>query len=219
MEWFSDFWHLVFVAFVSLFAPINPIGSALIVDPFFRSASIQARKLYAQKVALYSFSICVISVLIGNAIFKLFGISLPVVQLAGGIMICRMGWGLLNPSTSTKDPDKVANTSDSTSNIDSILFYPISFPITTGAGTISVLLTLIAHGQHLHVEDYVLNLSAIIVATALMCSAVFLCYANTHILLARVGERGERIINSLSAYLVFCVGIQIGFSGLQQLIR
>lgn len=218
MEWMSDFLHLVFVAFVSLFPPVNPIGSALIVDPFFHGTHPGERRFYAKKIALYSFGICIVATLLGSWIFKLFGISLPVVQLAGGILICQMGWKLLSTGIGDKGSDGVSSPSDTKKNIESILFYPIAFPITTGAGTISVLLTLSAHGHRADYVEYFANLAAVFAAITLMCLSVYFCYAYTPALLKRVGERGERIINSLSAYLVFCVGIQIGFAGLKQLL-
>jgi multiple antibiotic resistance protein len=99
------------------------------------------------------------------------------------------------------------------------LFYPIAFPVTTGAGTISVLLTLSAHGHAQGLETYLMNLGALFVAIVLMCMVIFMSYAFTPAFLHRIGQQGQQIVNSLSAFLVFCVGIQIVAEGVTTLIK
>jgi multiple antibiotic resistance protein len=219
VEWISSFLHLVFVGFVALFPPVNPIGTALILDPFFRGISLENRRIYSRRIAFYCLGLCTIAMLVGSWIFKLFGISLPVVQLAGGILICRMAWKLLSTGDEVKDSDSSINPSDKEKNIETILFYPLAFPMTTGAGTIAVLLTLSARGHNTNYSKYLTNTLALFVAIVLMCAFVYFCYANTPTLLKRLGRRGEQVVNGLSAFLVFCVGLQIGFDGLLALIR
>src|ERR1700742_1463818 len=145
MQFDLPFLHLIFIGFLSLFPAVNPVGSAFIVDPLLAGLDLGERKRAAKKVAFYCFIICTVSALIGSWILKLFGISIPIVQLAGGIMICRMGWQLLTTDNDVKGKKETAQPSRDISNIDDFLFYPIAFPMTTGAGTISVILTLSAH--------------------------------------------------------------------------
>jgi multiple antibiotic resistance protein len=219
MEWTTNFLHLVFVGFFALFPPVNPIGTALILDPFFRGVSLEERKSYSRRIAIYCIGICTVAMLAGSWIFKLFRISLPVVQVAGGILICRMAWQLLSTGGEAKGGDSAATVSDEGKNVENILFYPLAFPMTTGAGTISVLLTLSARGHSADYSVYFTNISALFVAILIMCIFVYVCYAYTPALLRRIGARGEQVVNGLSAFLVFCVGIQIGFDGLKQLLH
>ncbi|HMH20925.1 MAG TPA: MarC family protein, partial [Puia sp.] len=132
------FLQLVFVGFFSLFPAVNPVGSAFIVDPLLTGLNMPERKNAAKKVALYCFIICAVSVLAGSWILKLFGISIPIVQVAGGIMICRMGWQLLTSDDVIKGNKEKARPDRKAGDIENILFYPLAFPMTTGAGTISV---------------------------------------------------------------------------------
>jgi multiple antibiotic resistance protein len=163
------------------------------------------RIIAAKKIAIYSFMICAVATVIGSWIFKLFGISIPVVQIAGGILICKMGWQLLSsnndvkPKEETKSPD----TDTDMASVNKILFYPLSFPTTTGAGTISVLLTLSAHGNAKKISVYFINLGALIFAVLLMAVVIFLSYAYTPILIKKLGEKGGQIVIRLSAFLVF----------------
>lgn len=222
MQFDLPFLHLIFIGFLSLFPAVNPVGSAFIVDPLLNGLNLQERKNAAKKISLYCLAICTVSALIGSWILKLFGISIPIVQLAGGIMICRMGWQLLTSDDEIKGKKETAQPQSRegrAGEIENFLFYPISFPMTTGAGTISVLLTLSAHETENGLIEHITNLGALFIAIVLMCILIYICYANTPRIIQRLGPRGEQIVNRLSAFLVFCIGMQIASSGIRALIR
>lgn len=215
MQFDLPFLHLIFIGFLSLFPAVNPVGSAFIVDPLLGGLNFQERKRAAKKVAFYCFAICAVSALVGSWILKLFGISIPIVQLAGGIMICRMGWQLLTTDNEIKGKKETAQPTSR----DNILFYPVAFPMTTGAGTISVILTLSAHEEEKNLVAHFMNLGALFIAILLICLLIYICYANTPRLIHRLGPRGEQIVNRLSAFLVFCIGMQIAYTGIRTLMK
>ncbi len=221
MTSFITFIHLAFIAFITLFPPVNPVGTSFILDPMLSQLNRKERLIAAKKIAFYCFVICVTSVIIGSWILKLFGLSLPIVQIAGGLTICNMGWNLLNSDNETTDKiasDKVIQPEDKFSKIENSLFYPMAFPMMCGAGTISVLLTLSASTSFKNVEQYLMNTSALIVGIIAMIIVVYICIANTHLLIGRIGERGKQIVNRLSAFIVFCIGLQIFWEGLKALL-
>lgn len=220
MEIALAFLHLVLIGFVALIPPVNPVGTALIIDPMLSGLDPAERRAAAKRIAFYCFVISCASVGAGSWIMKLFGISLPIVQLAGGILICRMGWDLLTSDTSVaKESGDTITDEHQKVKTSKLLFYPIAFPMTTGAGTISVLLTLSARGESEIFSEYVNNLGALFIAIAMMCLVIYWCYAFTPLLIKRLGSRGEEIMNRLSAFLVFCVGLQIGVGGLMHIIK
>jgi multiple antibiotic resistance protein len=218
MHFDLPFFQLIFFAFISLFPAVNPIGSAFIVEPLLGDLSMPDRRRASKKVALYSFAICTVTALIGSWVLKIFGISIPIVQLAGGIMICRMGWQLLTTDNEIKSKKETAHP-ELTANIDNILFYPVAFPMTTGPGTISIILTLSAHPNEASLSEHFLNLSALVIAILGICLLVYISYTNTPRITHRLGSRGEQIVNRLSAFLVFCIGMQIAFSGIRVLAK
>lgn len=189
------------------------------IDPLLKDLQGPERKNASLKIALYAFLICSTTVFFGSWIFKLFGISLPVVQLAGGILICKMGWDLLSSNDSGKGSEETAGPANLSEKIGDILFYPLAFPMTTGAATISVLLTLSAQGHDNVLSAYLTHLSALMVSITLMCLLVYFCYSYTHALIQRLGPRGSQVLNRLSAFLVFCVGIQIAVEGITNLLK
>ncbi|MGI4749239.1 MAG: MarC family protein [Janthinobacterium lividum] len=221
-EFYHSFINLVFIGIIALFPVINPIGSAFIVSPYFVGLNKKEKRKVVQKVSLYAFLICVVSLFAGQWILKLFGISIPVIQLAGGIMICKIGWELLSSDKTTQVQANNAalnNPDTGYEHVASKLFYPISFPITTGPGTISVLFTLSAHSATDNMNSYLINTLALLVSVLVMCTLIYIFYFNTKTLIHFLGENGENIVNRISAFLIFCVGLQIAFTGLKVLFK
>ncbi|SFC40758.1 MarC family protein [Kaistella jeonii] len=215
---FPAFIHLIFIGFIALFPVINPLGSAFIVSPYFSGLNRQERLNAIKRISLYAFSICLFTLIIGHWILQLFGITIPIIQLAGGILICKTGWEFLSPQK--QDPTEVIPTDAQylSHELENKLFFPITFPITTGAGTIAVLFTLSAHGASKNISQYLINNSAIMIAVSALCVLVFICYLNANRLIQYLGSQREKIINSIMAFLIFCVGLQIAVEGITQLI-
>jgi multiple antibiotic resistance protein len=213
--------QFVFIGLIALFPVVNPLGTAFIVNHYFSELSDKERINAVKKIAFYVFIICLVVLVTGQWILKLFGISVPIVQLAGGIMICKIGWDFLTPTNA----DDALNSSvgkkglDPESTIENKLFYPIAFPITAGAGTISVLFTLSANGSDKSISQYLIYISAILVSVIGICLLVFICYVNANKLINYLGSHREKIVNSIMAFLIFCVGLQIATEGITQLIK
>lgn len=214
-----SFVHLLFIGIIALFPVVNPIGSAFIINPYLDDLSKAEKRNAVKKITLNAFSICVISLFAGHWILQLFGLSIPVIQLAGGIMICKMGWESLSSDKKQENTPAIDNELERSMSIQGKLFYPITFPITTGAGTISVLFTLSAHTARDHFIDYLISSSAIVCAIVVMCILIYIFYFNTKRIIQLLGANGEMIINRISAFLIFCVGLQIATSGILNLIK
>lgn len=216
------FFHLMFIGFVALFPVVNPIGTAFVVMPYFAHLDQAGKRRAVRTITLYAFCVCIVGLLAGRWILGLFGLSIPVVQVAGGIMICKIGWEFLSTDKDGQDGDGAATGGAvmpviDDHGIDDKLFYPITFPVTTGAGTLSVLFTLSAHGAGHTLKDSLVNTGAIVLAIVLICVLVYVFYLNTRRLLRFLGSQGERIFNRVIAFFIFCVGLQIAASGLKAL--
>jgi multiple antibiotic resistance protein len=218
---FYSFVHFVFVGFIALFPVVNPIGSAFIVSPYISELPQKNRINAIKRITFYAFCLCLITLLTGHWILELFGLSIPIIQLAGGIMICKTGWDFLESpkQNSVEEPSSEEEILSHQTEIESKLFYPITFPITTGAGTIAVLFTLSAQGANKNTFQYLINTSAIIIAVTGMCLFIFFCYVNANRLIKYLGSQREKIVNNIMAFLIFCVGLQIAVEGITQLVK
>lgn len=218
---YTVFIHLVLLGFVALFPVMNPIGSAFIVNPYFTGLSRKERASAVKKITFYALLICVLTLLAGHWILELFGLSIPVIQLAGGIMICKIGWEFLAADDKESGTDTSAGhqQSEHHSNVEDKLFYPITFPITAGAGTIAVLFTLSAQEASSNLSQYMFNVAALLVSIIGVCILVYFFYLNTNRLIGYIGSHNEKIINRIMAFLIFAVGLQIAWGGIVHLVK
>jgi multiple antibiotic resistance protein len=220
-EGYHSFIHLLFIGVIALFPVVNPLGSAFMVSPYLVILDKDKRRVAVQKITFYAFCICTVSLFAGHWILELFGLSIPVIQLAGGIMICKIGWESL-ASDKKPDDNESALTNGNTDRFTYIqdkLFYPITFPVTTGAGTISVLFTLSAHSARANVKQYLINTCAILLAIVFICILIYIFYLNTKRIINFVGSQGKTIIDRITAFLIFCVGLQIAVTGISSLVK
>lgn len=219
MAHFHSFIQLIFIGIITLFPVINPIGTAFVVSSHLAHLSNEDKKRAVKKITFYAFCICTVTLFAGHYILEIFGISIPVIQLAGGIMICKMGWESLSSDDTAKAEVNLNLPKSTFHNIESKLFYPLTFPVTTGAGTLSVLFTLSANSATGNFSNYLINTGAILLAVIAMCILVYIFYLNTKRIINYLGSNGERIVNRITAFLIFCVGLQIAISGIQTLIK
>ena len=136
-------------------------------------------------------------------------------------MICRIGWQFLTVDDKEVKEKEVKEKAEPehAKSAENNLFYPITFPITAGAGTIAVLFTLSAQGANADLSVYLLNICALLVSIIGICILIFIFYLNTNRLISFIGLHNEEIINRFMAFLIFCVGLQIAAGGIISLVK
>ncbi|WP_461453039.1 MarC family protein [Mucilaginibacter sp.] len=218
---FNTFIHLIFIGFVALFPVVNPLGTAFILSPYFSDLTRKERLSAVKRITFYSFIICAVTLFVGHWILELFGLSIPIIQLAGGIMICKIGWEFLSSNNTDAQKDKASSSKEleKIKELENKLFYPITFPITAGAGTIAVLFTLSAQSADKDISIYLVNMGALFISVIGICLLIFIFYLNTNRLISYIGTHNEEIINRVMAFLIFCVGLQIASGGIIHLVK
>jgi len=200
----------------ALFPIVDPIGGA----PVFLSLTIdytpQARRLLARRIAINSFILLIASFTIGSHVLTFFGISLPVVQVGGGMIVIATGWSMLKQKN-TNDRTAVGRTVSGTDVLREA-FYPLTLPLTVGPGSISVAITLGANAPH-NLGANLLSILAAAIGSAFVAWTIYLCYAFADRLALAVGPTGTNVIIKLSSFLLVCIGVQIAWNGASQLIR
>ena len=104
--------------------------------------------------------------------------------------------------------------------IESQIFYPITFPISIGPGSVSVILTLMASASTK--DDWVrsaVNYLVIAVVIVLMCLILYLFLSQGHRIMQKLGSNGTIVINKMVAFFTFCVGMQIVVAGVAKLFH
>jgi multiple antibiotic resistance protein len=207
------------LAFSALLPVINPLGSALIFLGVVGSAPADVFRSLARKVAIDTVLFLLTIELIGAAILTFFGISLPVVQLAGGFVLAGMGWGLLNDKDEGKTAKQTAaDESGGRGVLGDKVFYPLTFPITAGPGCIVVTLTLSAHASNAGVVANVLAHVGIAIAVLALSLSVLVCYTYAPKITQKVAPQTAQGILRVIAFVLMCIGVQIAWNGLEAMI-
>jgi len=200
----------------ALFPIVNPLGGSPIFLALTNDYSRGSRRLLAQRIAMNCFILLVASFLIGTHVLAFFGISLPVVQIGGGLVVISTGWALLKQRD--EDDRGQAHRNVDPQDIFRHAFYPLTLPLTVGPGSISVAITLGANAPRLSVQNLLAILGAVI-GSALIAFSVFLCYGFADRLAQLLGATGMTVIMRLSSFLLVCIGVQILWNGASVLLR
>jgi multiple antibiotic resistance protein len=215
MARFAQFFALSFSA---LFPVINPIGSALMFLGIVGVTDAKVYKTLARKIAISTALFLLIIDAAGATVLKLFGISLPVVQLAGGLVLAAMGWSLLNQKDAAGAHDPSPAVPD-TSGLQRKIFYPFTFPLTAGPATLVVMLTLSAHASRGKLFHIVFAQAGVVSGMVLMCFAVFIAYAWAPRITAKISPSTAHGILRVIAFVLLCIGVQIAWNGLSSLLN
>ena len=203
------------LVYAALFPIVNPFGSA----PFFLSLTDQytnvERARIARQIAINSFLLLLGSLLIGSHVLGFFGVSLPIVRVAGGLVVTAFGWKLLN---SAAPPDHNHDTQSAAAHEDPDTFYPLTMPLTVGPGSISVAITI--GSQRASTADwqqFTLESAGAVASLVAMALTVYLCYRFAPRLVSALGRGGMNVVVRLSAFILLCIGIQILWNGIRDL--
>ena len=206
------------LAFSALLPVVNPLGSALVFLGLVGEAPAEVYRRLARTISIYTVLFFLVVELVGTALLAFFGISLPVMQVAGGLVLASMGWGLLNQHDPT--PRAASDvTAVSYGSVEDEVFYPLTFPVTVDPACIVVMLTLSAHASAKTLEQNVLSHSAILMAVVAISILVFFCYAYAPRITAHISPQTAHGILRIIAFVLFCIGVQISWNGVQALIR
>jgi multiple antibiotic resistance protein len=207
------------LTFVALFSIVNPMSGTFIFFGATRDLDPSVRSLVARWVAIYAFCIVAVSLYVGAYVLSFFGVSIPVLRVAGGIVVAMSGWRMLNEPDAT---EQLRSATPSPRSIDvppsRLAFYPLTMPLTTGPGTISVAISLGAGRPRGFNPATLLFFVQTLAAVALLALLVYAAYRNSARVASLMGATGTTIVVRLSAFLLFCIGIQVLWNGAAELL-
>jgi multiple antibiotic resistance protein len=203
----------VLLVFAALFPIVNPLGGAPIFLAMTSEYTPPERAALAWRVAVNAFVLLLASVATGTYVLEFFGLSVPVVQVGGGLVVSALGWRLLQePALLDRPP------TESAAPRRSLAFYPLTMPLTVGPGSISVAITIGANHPH-SVRSLLVNGPVILIGVTLVAAAVFVAYRYADRLSRMIGETGMNVLLRLTAFILLCIGVQIVWNGASALLR
>jgi multiple antibiotic resistance protein len=204
------------IVLAAIFPVVNPPGSALVFLSLTRRASADTRRFLARHVALNAFFVMAGSLLIGTFVLNLYGISVPIIRVAGGIVVAVAGWRLLSQGSQKEEetPEKIDK-----ADYKSMAFYPLTLPLTTGPGTIAVMISLgFSRTASATAIGELFLVAMILLAALVIAIGIYVCFAYAEQAERMLGHTGTDIAVRLSAFILLCIGVQIFWTGASELL-
>lgn len=219
----SEFLKVFFATALLVPATLLPIINPLAGAPIFLAATggdDRLTRIMARRVAINCFFLLIGALLIGGYVLDFFGLSIPIVRIGGGLVVAASGWRMLNDSGQDAIHRSVADStvSMSTEEIARRSFLPISFPLTVGPGTIAATIALGSKRPEQAIE-LIPEVAGALVGLTLSATVVYLTYRYSGSLLTRLGSTGTMVLMRLAAFILLCIGIEILWSGLSELVQ
>ncbi len=201
-------------AFPALFSIVNPIAGAFFFNEVTEGRSHDERLFLARRIGLYAALVMLAALWVGADVLRFFGISIAALRIAGGVVIAGSGWGMLAAPGAREDV-KQQQAAPATGAAD-VAFFPLTMPLTTGPGTISVAVALSAARPPAQPFAFLAGVSG---AAAAMAVLIWLAYRSADRLGALLSASARRSFARMTAFLLLCVGVQIMISGIDDVLR
>jgi multiple antibiotic resistance protein len=200
------------LAFPALFSIVNPVTGALIFREVTADRTHAGRVQLAGRVGTYSLLVMLAAMWLGSYVLAFFGISLAALRIAGGVVLALWAWGLLSApeAREQRKQAEAAPVGDPGGEGADVAFFPLTLPFTTGPGTISVAVAL---GAGHPVRDSLPFFLGVSLAAFVMAVVIWVAYAQADRLSRLLGPSGSKTLTRLSAFLLFCIGVQLLVTG------
>ncbi|MEM5364758.1 MarC family protein [Paraburkholderia azotifigens] len=215
----NQFAETVLLVVAGLFPVINPPAAGFIVLSLVPRATTAERAYLARAISLNSLIILIVSLSVGAYVLSFFGISLPVLRVAGGLVIGYAGWNLLH---APKEADREAGQRTASdvareATLRAKAFYPLTLPITVGPGSIAVAIALGTGRPRTNIP--LANLAGATVGMAILWASIYVCVRYAANVEKLLGPVGTEVAMRLFAFVLFCIGVQILWLGLDDLLE
>jgi multiple antibiotic resistance protein len=209
--------HSASLAVAALLPLVNPLGSAPIFLSLAADLPTMARRRLSRRVATNSFLLLAAAMLVGSHVLRLFGISIPIVRVGGGLLVMANGCRMLNAQRAAPT-DNIEIGHGWEREVARRAFYPLTFPLTVGPGSISVAITLGAAIAS-RPSAGIIDVGTVLLGVAVVALSVYLSYRFATRLIVSLGETGAEVFMRLSSFILLCVGVGIMWSGVVDLLQ
>ncbi|MBZ8141796.1 antibiotic resistance protein [Rubrivivax gelatinosus] len=197
---------------------LNPAATAPIFLGLTEGASEATRALLARRIARNMLALMTGSMLVGSYVLDFFGISLAIVRVGGGLIVAATAWRMLTVTPATIESRSDIAQAFSPENAHRQAFYPLTFPISCGPGSIAAAITV---GVALHdaaISVSLVRMGGAFAGLALIAVVLYLAFRYAQRLLRPLGETGTVVFLRLSAFILLCLGVQIVWDGVSELL-
>lgn len=207
-----------FLLVVATMLPIlNPVSASAVFLTLTEGASVTTRRRLATRIAVNVTLLTIFFMLVGSYLLDVFGLSIDIVRVAGGTLVAYIGWEMINTNSSDGRTENLAD-AFTPEVARRRAFYPLTFPLTYGPGSLATSITI---GVSLIDRQPVATIVSVVgaaVGSVVVGGVLLLCNRYADKVLKPLGETGTIVFLRISAFILLCLGIQIAWSGMSNLI-
>ncbi len=174
------------------------------------------RHKIAYRVMIYGIILLVATLFAGPTILLFFGISLPLIQIAGGFIVFFTAWEMLNFKSKISPQEK--QEASTSAHAADIAFFPLTMPITAGAGSMAIIIATASEVGHkisgVTLSQYIVVIIAILAVFAI----VGVCYRFSDSIFTRLGQTGTSVVTRLSAFILLAIAVGLVWDGIRDLL-
>ena len=188
---------------------MNPFSTAPLFVSLTANFEPRKRRSQALKACAYAFAILVVFLLAGRAIVDFFGISIPGIRAAGGLIIVAIGFRMLFPAAEAAGDSEAPAAPD-----HDVAFSPLAMPSLAGPGSIAVVMSAAAQIRSERPDDWVLIYAAVIAGMAATLVFSYLVLRLADALVRFMGREGIEAMTRIFGFLLVCIGMQFLLTGI-----
>ncbi len=195
----SEIYQHLITIFLGYFAIMNPLANTTVFVGLTANLSTKDTSKVAGKTLIITFIIIALFAVLGKTLFHFFGISLPALRIAGGILVSLIGYHMLHGESSSLH--KGSDTSP-----DDIAISPLAVPILAGPGTIATTISYSASGGWL-------KSGTTILVFLILCIITYICFISGERILKFIGKNALNIVTRLMGLILTVIGVQMLIEG------
>jgi multiple antibiotic resistance protein len=204
-----DWVTLIGGTFGALLPIANPFSTAPVFVAVTQRMNETRRNQQARMAAIYTTAVLVGALLAGAIVLEFFGISIPALRIAGGMIVAKVGFGMLNPDPEEALPGESA---EEALHMKDIAFTPIAMPLLSGPGSIAVTITMATEVER--PREYL----AVAIGIVLVAITAWLILRSSTQVTRFLGATGMTALTRLMGFILVCIGVQFIAFGLLEAI-
>ena len=197
------------VTFIGILPIANPFSTAVVFLTITERFSEERRRQQALLACVYMAGVLITFLLLGSLIMNFFGISIPGLRIAGGLIVARIGFGMLNPTPENEMPEE---SREEAVRMDDVAFTPLAMPMLSGPGSIAVTI-----GMATEADGVGENL-AIVVGIGLVALVSWLVLRASARVVRALGATGMNAMGRIMGFLLICIGVQFIVDGTHDIL-
>lgn len=188
-----------------IFAIIDPFGYVPVFLSMTANDSDSQRRKMLKKACMTAFAVLTISTFLGNYILHFFGISIPALQISGGLILLVIGFEMLKviPVAEKLSPSEVSEGAQK----EDISIIPLAIPMLSGPASIATVVVLSSHSQSVSVYP------AIVISIFLTLLFTYLILRSAGRVLKYIGGTGLKVMTRVMGLLICAMAVQFVING------